>query len=123
MRTDLIRVEPVVVDPGKTVQVTFPAQTERGVAWVLEEQVDDAWQLRFFLTATASGYDNEATPNWWSIDDDDEGKGWDAIGVSGPGPDTLVIPETATPGSYRLCTANAVDNFCAPLLLYLPRAG
>lgn len=35
------------------------------------------------------------------------------MGVSGPGPDEVLIPDVATPGQYRLCTANAVNNFCA----------
>lgn len=111
MRPDLVKVDPVQVRPGQAVQVTFPEHTERGVAWVLEAETGESWRVEYFLTAAVSGYDNASTPNWWSADDT-EGKGWDDIGVGGPGPDRLVVPDTATPGTYRLCTANSVENLC-----------
>lgn len=45
----------------------------------------------------------------------DTAGGWDDIGFEGPGPDFVEVPDTASPGSYRLCTANAGCNFCASL--------
>ncbi len=37
------------------------------------------------------------------------------IGVGGPGPDRVPIPEPARSGDYRICTGNSADNFCTPI--------
>jgi hypothetical protein len=39
----------------------------------------------------------------------------EAIGVAGRGPDHLLIPDVADPGTYRVCTANAGEDVCAPV--------
>ena len=44
-----------------------------------------------------------------------EGYGYPDAGIGGPGPDRVLVPEDAEPGAYRICTANAGDDFCAPL--------
>lgn len=67
--------------------------------------------LRYFLTA---GSEAEGAAEWWTPEDD-EGRGWNDGGVTGPGPDFVEVPDTASPGDYRLCTANAGQNFCALL--------
>jgi hypothetical protein len=42
------------------------------------------------------------------------------IGVGGPGPDRVPIPDVAEPGSYRICTGNAAENICAPIEVVAP---
>lgn len=57
----------------------------------------------YLVTASAGGYNTDG-PTWRGKSDP---WGWDDIGFSGPGPDIVVVPETADPGTYRFCTANA----------------
>jgi hypothetical protein len=110
VRSELMEVEPERGTPGEILAVYFPEETERGVAFVLEEETASGWALRYFLVAgdEASGAD------WWTPADA-EGRGWDDVGIGGGGPDFVEVPDTAEPGSYRLCTANAGQNFCAPV--------
>lgn len=109
MHPDLLEVTSSPAYPGQTAKVRFPEESPRGVPWVLEEQDGDAWRARWFLTAAAEGYDAGSVPNWQAADDP-EGFGWGDVGITGPGPDTLVIPDEATPGTYRLCTVNSPEN-------------
>lgn len=46
----------------------------------------------------------------------------DDYGVGGPGPDGLVMPEGLAGGTWRLCTANAVDHVCVQLFVGLDGA-
>lgn len=110
IRPDLIEVEPQVAAPGDVVSLTFPQETLRGVLFVLEERVRDGWALRYYLTSDGPG------PGWrlsWHTADDPMAV--EDIGVGGPGPDRVPIPETAEPGAYRICTGNAGDEFCAEI--------
>ena len=43
--------------------------------------------------------------------------GWEQVAISGGGPDRVIVPESASPGDYLLCTANALDEACALLTL------
>jgi hypothetical protein len=114
MRPDLMVIEPNPVDAGATVSVTFPEGTSRGVAYVLEVHIDDEYYPTHFLTAAADGYDGE--PGWVAVGT--EGYGWEDIGIEGPGPDTLIIPGSSlVAGDYRVCTANSLENICAPLTI------
>jgi hypothetical protein len=111
LRPDLIQADPSRAAPGAAVELAFPEGTDRGVAYVLEVRTGDGWETRFFLTAVAEGYDLDE-PHWGPAGED---YAWDDVGVEGHGPDVIRIPDTAAPGSYRLCTANAVENFCTEL--------
>jgi hypothetical protein len=42
-------------------------------------------------------------------------RGWEQVGISGGGPDRVIVPESASPGDYLLCTANVLDEACALL--------
>lgn len=114
IRPDLMVVTPNEVAPGDRVDLTFPAETMRGVAYVLERSTGEGWSTTHFLTSSTDGYGG--SPSWVSADDP-AGYGWDDIGIAGPGPDELAIPDDATPGAYRICTANALENFCAEITL------
>lgn len=115
MRPDLMTVTPAVADPGQHVELTFPLETGRGVAYVLELAVGDTWTTTHYLTSSSEGYD--ATPSAVSVDSVDDYFGWEDIGIGGPGPDRILIPDDALTGPYRLCTANALENFCAEINL------
>lgn len=112
VRPELMTVTPHEVAPGATIELMFPAETSRGVAYVLERAAGDLWSTTHFLTSSTSGYGGQ--PTAVSVDSA-EGYGWDDIGIGGPGPDRLVTPDDADPGAYRICTANALENFCAEI--------
>ncbi len=114
MRPELLDISTSPATPGETIRIRFPQETERGIAWVLEEQDGDIWHARYFLSATNRAYEGSGSPIWWSVDDG-EGRGWVDIGIAGPGPDALIIPDGIAPGRYRLCTANSMPNICTPL--------
>ena len=48
----------------------------------------------------------------WFVAGEEEEVGVPAIGITGPGPDRVVIPPDATPGTWRVCTADAGENVC-----------
>lgn len=110
VRPDLLVAKPAAVPAGELLELTFPEKTERGVPWVLQEQDGETWHARYLLWSDANG----ATPDW--AGENDKGRwGWDDVGIGGSGPDVVRIPDTASPGHYRLCTANALDNFCSEI--------
>ncbi len=82
--------------PGEVIEVEWPEEDGRGLGYVLELQVGDGWDLRYFMVAGA-GFDDEPG-EWWAVDDA-EGRGWDDIGIIGSGPDLVEIPEVAELGS------------------------
>ena len=91
----------------------FPPDSTRGIAFSLSEWDGEAWTPVFYLTSDW-GMPGSHTPTWWSVEDNDD-RGWEDIGVSGVGPDRVVLPDVATAGEYLLCTANAADEACAKL--------
>ncbi|HEY8170673.1 MAG TPA: hypothetical protein VIH24_06195 [Candidatus Limnocylindria bacterium] len=111
MRPDLIVVDPVGAAPGEVVALTFPQETTRGILFVLEREVGDGWQLQYYLTSDGPGAGWERT--WQAAGAD--GMAVEDIGVGGPGPDRVLIPDVAEPGSYRICTGNAGDEICTPI--------
>ena len=117
VRPELMTVTPDVAAPGDHVELTFPEQTERGVAFVLERAAGESWSTTHFLTSSTDGYGS--APTAVSVDAA-EGYAWEDIGIGGPGPDRLVIPTDAVPGPYRICTANALENFCGEITVVDP---
>lgn len=108
VRPDLLVVEPAVAAPGDVVALTFPEESSRGILFVLEERIGDSWAHRYNLTSDGPGTGWELA---WYLPD--ANVAIEDIGVGGPGPDRVPIPETAEPGDYRICTGNAGDEFCA----------
>lgn len=105
-----MEVSPGEAEPGQTVALTYPRghRDVRGVAFSLSELTADGWKITHYLT---SGSHPSTEPSWWSIEDA-EGRGWVDVGVSGAGPDHVVVPDTATEGTHLLCTANARNEKC-----------
>jgi len=116
MRPELLVIDPTTAAPGEVVALTFPEETTRGVLFGLEVQDGDAWRPVAYLTSDGPGAGWERA--WWPVDA--EGMAVPDIGVAGPGPDRVVIPEVAEPGAYRICTGNAGADFCAPIEIAAP---
>jgi hypothetical protein len=94
--------------PGDTVGLLFPEEMTRGVWFVLEQEVGESWTHRYDLTSDGPG---AGWPVAWHVAGED-GFAVEDIGVGGPGPDHVVIPDTAEPGTWRICTGNAGENVC-----------
>lgn len=116
MRPDLIVADLERVEPGGVVALTFPENTDRGVLFVLERQTGDSWAHRYDLLSDGPG--EEWQRSWNAVGASPMAVA--AIGVGGPGPDRVPIPETAEPGDYRICTGNAGENFCTPIEIGAP---
>jgi hypothetical protein len=94
--------------PGDIVELSFPDEMTRGVWFVLEREVGSSWDYRYDLTSDGPG------PDWpmdWQVAGG-EAFAVEDIGVGGGGPDRVILPETAEPGTWRICTGNAGENVC-----------
>jgi hypothetical protein len=109
MRPELMELQPAAPTPGQIVALSFPQETERGVMFVLERQTgDDSWDHLYLMLS-----DSHHQPATFPPEADD--LDWDDVGIDGPGPDRVALPEDLRPGEYRICTGNAGQNFCAPI--------
>lgn len=109
---DPIVVKPPTVEPGELVELTFPTEIARGAPWVLSRWTGTEWTEPLYLVIASqrSGY-NADGPDWRPKSEE---WGWDDVGFGGPGPDIVVVPDTAEAGTYRFCTANTGDrSYCA----------
>ena len=57
--------------------------------------------MRYYLTSGCEF--GSPAPDWWSVEDSED-RAWRAIGTVGCGPDFVIVPNTATSGTYCLCT-------------------
>ena len=108
-----IVVEPEAAAPGEEVLLRFPTEMERGVPFYLSRWNEDSWEEPSFLLISDGGgaYDCVVCPTYFELGQD---WGWEDIAIQGPGPDRIVVPDTAVPGTYRACTANTGDQmYCA----------
>lgn len=94
---------------GRTFAATFEPTNERGGYFILEQWSGSEWLPAAFLLESDV---NGGSPTWASTDGELEILD---SGVSGEGPDGLVMPDTIDAGVWRLCTANAPDDVCARL--------
>jgi hypothetical protein len=106
-------VEPDRARPGELVEVRFPDGADRGLLYALDASAGDGWDRLWMLISNANG----AEPLWFP---NGEEVAVEAIGIVGEGPDRLQIPNEAAPGRYRVCTANAAENLCAPIDIVAP---
>lgn len=106
-------VTPATASPGQQVALRFRSEEVRGIAFSLSAWRDQGWTVSYYLSSDW-GSPGSHTPDWWSVEDS-EGRGWPDVGVGGPGPDHVIVPDTAPNGDYLLCTANSVDEACAIL--------
>jgi hypothetical protein len=108
VRPQAMVVDPARARPGQIVAVSFPGGWDRGILFALDAQAGGGWERRWMLISDGSG----GEPLWFSSDNE---VAVEAIGVAGEGPDHLLIPDVAEPGAYRVCTANAAEDVCAPI--------
>lgn len=108
-----MEVEDRSYSPGDRVNIRWPGEHPRGIAYSLDLWTGENWKTRFYLSAHVGNGDASSDPPWW--DADTEGHAWADLGVGGPGPDVAVVPPVAEPGTYRLCTANSPAQSCAML--------
>lgn len=108
-----MRVEPERVAPGELVALTFPAGDERGLLFALDRPAGAGWERLALLFSDANG----GQPAWFPADRE---VAVEAIGIGGPGPDRVPIPEELPAGTYRICTANAVAELCAAIEVLPP---
>jgi hypothetical protein len=115
-------ITPAAASPRQRIALRFPESSFRGLRFSLAAWNGQGWELRYYLlsvTPASESYGLRGSggpaPGWWRVEDDG-GRGWPAIGISGPGPDFVMIPNTASPGAYRLCTANASSSEACALV-------
>jgi hypothetical protein len=107
-------ITPAAASPGQRIALRFPEAKLRGIAFSLAAWNAEVWEVRYYLISGPGSGD--ITPVWWAVEDS-EGRGWPDVGLAGPGPDYVMIPDAAPRGTYRLCTANARDEACALLTI------
>ncbi|MFI7059478.1 hypothetical protein ACIBL3_00730 [Kribbella sp. NPDC050124] len=100
-------ITPATARPGQIVALTFPEATPRGIAFQLAKPTEPD-KVLYYLTSDW-GDPVGHTPQW------SRDAGWVDVGISGPGPDRVVVPEIAADGTYLLCTANAAEQVCGLL--------
>jgi hypothetical protein len=105
-------VSPASAAPGQQIALRFTSERVRGIAYSLAAWSEEGWNVAYYLTSDW-GAPGRHSPDWWSPEEDD--RGWVDIGVSGAGPDNVVVPDSAGPGAYLLCTANSAAEACALL--------
>ncbi|MEU4392035.1 hypothetical protein [Kribbella sp. NPDC023855] len=101
-------ITPATAAPGAEIALTYPAGYGRGIGFELA-QPGDGKPLYYLIAGRGA-----KKPTWRSVANA-EGLVIPDIGIQGPGPDRLVVPDTAADGTYLLCTSNASDKACALL--------
>jgi hypothetical protein len=102
-------VTPAVALPGQVVSLTYADDFMRGIAYQLVHDEGSATDLdapAYYLSAS------DERVSWASADQD---YAWVDIGVGGPGPDRVQVPDDIEPGEWLVCTANAAEQRCASL--------
>lgn len=119
LQTDLtaLSVSPAIVRPGDSVTVSLPAASVGTGVFRLDARVETEWRERYFtVTSAAEAY---GLPRWWSVDDP-SGPSWFDVEVPGSDSGTVLVPNVAALGDYRICTATSGREVCADLQLVGP---
>jgi hypothetical protein len=98
--------------PGQVVDLTYPLGLGRGLPFYMSRWQEDHWSQPEFLLLSDAGYRKAIGPSWCTRS---ERWGWRQLGVLGPGPDRIKVPDVAEPGLYRICTANTQEPHCVQL--------
>ena len=105
-------VDDVPYTPGEIIRITWPPERRRGIGYTLDVWSDGNWQPAYGLRATTVDGQSTIPSEWWPVSS--SGAVFD-IGLRGPGPDLATLPDTAIPGTYRLCTSNSRRPACTTL--------
>ena len=106
-------ITPETATPDQQVALNFRSEKVRGIAFSLASRDEEGWTVAYYLTSDG-GPSGSQSPGWWSVEDS-ENRGWEDIGIGGPGPDHVIVPDDAPAGVYLLCTENSADKACALL--------
>ncbi len=97
-RSVQLRSTTIYVEDGH-IDLLFPDAGTRGLGWILHRQVDSGdWDGVAWLVSSPLG--SERTAQWYAID---EPPAIEDLGVTGDGPDTVVLPPELPLGRYRIC--------------------
>lgn len=110
---DTMTIAPTSAASGQEVELSFPSDSQHGIAFSLSRWSESRWDKEFYLTSDW-GTPGDHAPTWWTVEGS-ANRGWEQVGIGGGGPDRVIVPESASPGDYLLCTANALDEACALL--------
>lgn len=102
---ELLRADPPVAEPGDVVELHFATETNRGVMFVLERQVDTGWHHEW-LMLTSADPDGRGPASYRA----DEAVGYGDISITGPGPDLVEVPRGAHEGDHRICEDTVSDE-------------
>jgi hypothetical protein len=108
-----IVVTPETAKPGQLVALTFPQSSPRGVAFQLTTETAPD-RVLYYLTSDWGRPSGEHRPTWTKPEG---GYGWVDVGINGPGPERVIVPDTIEAGRYRICTANAAPQVCGLLIV------
>jgi hypothetical protein len=92
-------VTPDVAGPGDRVQIAVPPDVAFAAEWSLERSEDGAWKPLFVLVDADYARENGAALSRLA----DEPQVLPDVRQLQDGPVPLVVPDAATPGSYRIC--------------------
>jgi hypothetical protein len=92
------------VSPDEILEITFPEEDVVGIAYVLEQEVGEAWVYRYLLLAP----EGDGMPAWYLPED--VTFEIPAIGISDPV--RVLVPMATEPGTWRICTVASAENVC-----------
>lgn len=98
--------------PGASFEASFDPLNHRGGYFTLQQWDGDGWSDPSFVLESDANRPSPVVENLSEV----EMEVLD-YGVSGTGPDGLVMPEAIEPGHWLLCTANAGDHACAQFVV------
>lgn len=100
-----IEIQPEAPAPGDRVELRFPGNDLRGLYFRLEQRVGNDWEMTHFLISHL----DRAGPTAASVD---QAIMLADVGVGGPGPDVVVLPEEMPTGEWRICTRGPAPVAC-----------
>ena len=114
---DSLTATPAAARPGAVLTLGFPDERLRGLGYSLESAGTGGWTIEYYLVASRKGDEEPGRRSWIRARDGNDGVGfgWPDVAMAGPGGERVRVPGVATPGVYRLCTANAEQKSCALL--------
>jgi hypothetical protein len=100
-------IEQAAAGPGDVIDVHFPEHTLRGTDYVMSLRTHSGFVDAFQLGPVVSG--ESGAPTWRPIGDRLPVAD---LAIGGEGPDLLAVPESAAPGTYRVCIENMAQPLC-----------
>lgn len=104
---------------GERLSFEIPDERERTATYIITSQIETPDRdVRYLLTAETAGLETTASWQRWQGEPDES-----APTVTGPGPDTIVVPDDIWVGDHALCSPYwEPDQFCFTLRVRPPSA-